>query len=118
MTAKLTKGSRKLTLQIPEELLQSADQCSETLGADRHTVLLGWLQAGAEKGMLQLAAEGKLSAGKLVELLGITYHDLHPLAHEHGIALGATDEQVQYMGERYGRMAGEMLKPSLNSRKE
>ena len=112
MTSKLSKGNQSITLQIPEELVKSADLYAELLDMDRATVLLHWLQTGAEREMLQLVSEGDLSTGKFVEVMGITYFDVHPLSKKYSIQLGLTAEESQYLRDKYGGKLANTLKAS------
>ena len=117
MTEKVNQETQLIPLEIPEELVRSADFVGELTGLDRCAMLLYWLQAGAEREMLQLVSDGKLSTGKFVHLLGVTYWDYHPMREKYGIELGC-DEQVLDRMKTQVEAVGESLSKSIVARKE
>ena len=60
--------------------------------------------------LLQWVSAGKLSAGKMVELLGITYYDVPALAAKYGLEIGATGEQSRYALEQFAPAVRQNLK--------
>ena len=112
MTAKSGRGNQTVTLEVPEELIKSAELYSELTGIDKGTALFRWLQAGAEREMLQLVSDGELSTGKFVEVMGITYFDVHPLTQKYRIEIGPTEEQIQYMWDHHADAVGKILRDS------
>ena len=118
MATRSSKENQSITLQIPEELVKSADLYAELLDMDRATVLLHWLQTGAEREMLQLVSEGELSTGKFVEVMGITYFDVHPLSKKYSIQLGLTAEESQHLRDRNNGKIAEILKASRKTHEE
>ncbi len=68
--------------------------------------------------MLQLVCDGELSTGKFVELLGITYHDFHPMRQEYGVELGSSEEEMNYMSENYSEQVRDSLRKSLRVNQE
>jgi hypothetical protein len=62
---------------------------------DKATALRQWLHQGAAHYVLKLVAEGRISLNHGAELLDASVYDLYSLAEDHGIELGATDEQRQ-----------------------
>ena len=101
MTTKPTPAEAGLLPDISPGLLQAADLCGDLQRADRAAILLEWLRQGAERELLQRVSAGELSAGKMVELLGITYYDVPALAAKYGLEIGATGEQSRYALEQY-----------------
>ena len=118
MNDKFGENTNQLSLQVPEELLKSAEFCGALTGIDKSTMILQWLQSGAERAMLQLVCDGDLSTGKFVELLGITYHDFHPMRQKSGVELGSSEEEMNYMRENYGDQVRESLRKSLRVNQE
>ena len=112
MTEKVDKKTQQISLAVPEELVRSADFVGEGTGQDRCALLLRWLQAGAEREMLQMVSGAELSTGKFVEVMGVTYFDVHPLAQKHGLEIGPTAEESRYAWERYGKDVARALKAS------
>lgn len=72
----------------------------------------GPMDTGSEQELVQLVSNGELSTGKLVELLGITYHDVPALAEKYGVEIGATGEQSRYALEQYGHLVRKSFKVS------
>ena len=103
MTTKPTPAEAGLLPDISPGLLQAADLCGDLQRADRAAILLEWLRLGAERELLQRVSAGELSAGKMVELLGITYYDVPALAAKYGMEIGATGEQSRYALEQFAK---------------
>ena len=103
MTTKPTPAEAGLLPDISPGLLQAADLCGDLQRADRAAILLEWLRQGAERELLHLVSAGELSAGKMVELLGITYYDVPALAAKYGLEIGATGEQSRYALEQFAK---------------
>ena len=118
MTSGTGNKDQELSLPVSEHLLRSAELCCELIGMDISTMLHRWLQAGAEREMLKLVSDGELSTGKFVELLGITYHDYHSLRQKYGIALGSSEEELEYVNGEHAEAVGAILRDSLRSQQE
>ncbi len=87
------KNSKVVPLRIPEHLDELAALCAEAQHTDKATALRQWIHQGAAHYVVDLVAEGRVSAGRAAELLDLTVHDVYHLAEVHGIELGASDEQ-------------------------
>ena len=114
MTSKESKPNQSVTLEVPEELIRSADFVGELVSQDRCAMLLRWLQAGAEREMLQLVSDGELSTGKFVELLGVTYWDYHPMREKYRVRLDSDEHLV----EKHAAKLADVLKASRKNPKE
>jgi len=86
-------STKPYPLRIPDGLLALAEMKSKADRTDKATALRQLLYSGAEDYVLQLVAEGRLSAGRAAELLELSAYDLQRLAQERGIELGATADQ-------------------------
>ena len=84
MTAKPT------ALRIPEELLQLADFQRHEQRIDRASVLRQWMYQGAEVFALKMVSQGRLTIGRVAELLDKTHEDLYRITASNEIELGAT----------------------------
>ena len=100
MTAKLTPAAASMP-EISPGLRQAAALCGDLQRRDPAAVLQEWLTRGAERELLQLVSAGELSTGKMVELLGIAYHDVPALAAKYGLKIGATGEQSRHALAQY-----------------
>ncbi len=80
-------------LRIPEGLLTLAELRSKDERTDKATALRQLLYTGAEEYVLRLLEEGRLTAGRAAEILAISVYDVHRLARDHGVRIGATEEQ-------------------------
>lgn len=121
MPSRTNKKTQTITLQIPEELVNSADLYGKLLGLNQSAALLQWLRAGGERAMLQLVNKGELSTGKFVEVMDVTYHDVHPLREKYRLELSRPEESDEESGlfrdERAGKIT-EILKSSLKTPQE
>jgi predicted HTH domain antitoxin len=88
------KKTKVVPLRIPESLDKLAAVKAEIDHMDKATALRQWLHEGAEDYVLSLLGEARISIGRAVELLGITYYDIYPLIEARGIQLGPTDDQL------------------------
>lgn len=75
--------SKVMPLRIPESLDLIADMCA----TEQHT--------GAEKYLLNMVSDERISIGRAAEILDTTIHDLHDLAMKYGVELGPTEEQMK-----------------------
>ena len=85
--------SKVVPLRIPENLNELAALNAQERHTDKATALRQWLHEGAAHYVLNLVAEGRISAGRAAELLDTTPYDIYRMAESHGIEVGATDEQ-------------------------
>lgn len=88
--AKAAGSSRPYPLRIPEGLLELAEAKARTERTDRSTALRQLLYAGAEGYVLKLLGEGRISAGRAAEVLGVGVHRVYELAREQRMEIGAT----------------------------
>lgn len=89
------KATRPYPLRIPEGLMELAEAKSRTERTDRSTALRQLLYAGAESYVMDLLAEGRISAGRAAEVLGVSVHRVHDLAREHRVEIGAAGEDYR-----------------------
>ncbi len=82
------KSKRPYPLRIPEGLMELAEAKSRTERTDRSTALRQLLYAGAEGYALTLLEEGRISASRAAEVLGVSVHRVHELAGKHRIQAG------------------------------
>lgn len=99
--------SKVVPLRIPENLDDLAGLSAREEHTDKATALRQWLHKGAELYALRLVSEGRISLGYAAEALGLTVYDLHRLAEEHRIEIGASDEQRLRSRETLRKLAEE-----------
>lgn len=87
--------NKVLTVRIPELLDRVAELRAEEAHMDKATAMRQWLHEGAERYLLGLIEEGRITAARAAEILDLTVHDIHRLARAHGIELGPTEEQLE-----------------------
>lgn len=85
--------TKVVPLRIPENLDELAALSAKSEHTDKATALRQWLHQGAALYVLRLANEGRMSLSYAAELLEMSVYDLYALAEQHGIELGASDEQ-------------------------
>ena len=118
MTKQMNKETQQISLAVAEEIVRLADFVGESTGQDRCALLLRWLQAGAERETLRMVSAGELSTGKFVELLGISYHDYHPMREKYGVSLECDEEETGYAREVYPEKLAAVLKESRKSQQD
>lgn len=84
---------RAYPLRIPTGLLELADIKSAEERTDRSITLRQWLYTGAERYVLQLLSNGRVSVSRAAEYLDLSVYDVVRLAQENGIEIGATADQ-------------------------
>lgn len=82
-------------LRIPEELMELAKLKSKEQYVDQSTALRQLLYMGAEKYVLELLKEGRISAEIASRLLKVNIHEVYRMAEKYNIRLGATLEQYK-----------------------
>jgi hypothetical protein len=92
------KAKRPYPLRIPEGLMELAEAKSRTERTDRSTALRQLLYAGAESYVLDLLEEGRISASRAAEVLGMSVYRVHELVEKHHIRAGA--DLVDYKRSR------------------
>jgi hypothetical protein len=88
-------SSQSYPLRVPTGLLALAELKSKDERTDRSTALRQWLYTGAEDYVIELLSRGRLSVARAAELLDMTVSDLHALAAERDVEIGATGEQTR-----------------------
>jgi hypothetical protein len=91
--AKAGRSSAKSTtkpypLRIPEGLMELAEAKSRAERTDRSTALRQLLYAGAEDYVMGLLGEGRISASRAAEVLGVSVHRVHEMVEKHRIQAG------------------------------
>ena len=89
----MNRTTKVVPLRIPENLDELAAFSAREEHTDKATALRQWLHQGAELYALKLVSEGRVSIGYAAEALGLTIYDLHRLAEEHRVEIGASEEQ-------------------------
>jgi rRNA-processing protein FCF1 len=105
------KKTKVVPLRIPESLDEVASLRAEFEHTDKATALRQWLHEGAEKYVMKMLGEARISKGRAVELLGISIYDIYPLVEKYGLELGPSDEQL-----RQSQVTAERLKLALKTR--
>ncbi len=98
--------SKSVPVRMPANLLELVDLFSRDQRTDRSVILRQWLYQAAEVYAVKLVGEGRMSIGRAAELLDMTHYDIYRIAEDHGIELGATEEQ-----HRRSREHAKLLRP-------
>jgi predicted HTH domain antitoxin len=99
--------TRVLSIRIPEGLERIALMRAKDQRLDKATVVRQWVHQEAERYVLGLVQEGRISFSKAAEILDITIFDLQDLAVRHGVELGPSDEQLEASRETARQLAGQ-----------
>ncbi len=81
------------TLEITEGIMALARIKAKNEYIGRSTALRQMLRVGAEKYVLSLIEKGRLSTGRVAELLKISIRDIHEIAQKRNVQIGANPEQ-------------------------
>jgi predicted HTH domain antitoxin len=84
--------------------MELADAKSRAERTDRSTALRQLLYAGAEEYVLELLSEGRISTGRAADILDLSVHRIHELAHRH--ELGGTLEDYHRSTESARELIG------------
>ena len=82
-------------LRIPGELINLAKLRSKEQYTDRATALRQLLHLGAERYVLELLDEGRISVETAALLLKVNVHELYRIAEKNNVKVGATLEQYK-----------------------
>jgi len=103
-------GGKKMTLIQPVRLSERVKPLIELKSKEEHlsksVVIKQFVYDGLEEYALELCSKGRLSIGKVAEILDRSIYDIHEMAKEKGIILSVTEEQA----EESGRMVDKILK--------
>ncbi|MEX2430655.1 MAG: hypothetical protein WD645_01895 [Dehalococcoidia bacterium] len=91
--------SKPLSLRIPETLEHIALMRAKEEHLDKATVVRQWIHQEAERYVLGLARDGKLTIARAAEILDISVHEIQDLARRYQVELGPTDDQLQQSKE-------------------
>lgn len=80
-------------LRIPKDIMAIIEMRSKEEYIEKSAVLRQILYKEIEEYLLRLCAKGKISIGKVAEILNKSIYELLDSAKEKGIGLGATEEQ-------------------------
>ncbi len=82
-------------LRIPGELINLAKLRSKEQYTDQATALRQLLYLGAERYVLELLTDGRISIEIAARLLKINIHEVYRIAEKNNIKLGSTLEQYK-----------------------
>lgn len=80
-------------LKLKEELMPIIELKSKEEHTNKAIVLKQLLYSGLEDYMIRLCARGRLSVGKVAEILDVSVYDVYRIAKGKRIQLTATEEQ-------------------------
>jgi hypothetical protein len=89
------KTTRPYPLRIPEGLMELAEAKARTERTDRSTALRQLLYAGAEGYALDLLGEGRISASRAADVLGVSVLGVHELARKQRVEIEVTREDYR-----------------------
>jgi len=82
-------------LKLEEEIMPVIELKSKEEHTNKAIVLKQLIYQSLTDYVIDLCAKGRLSVGKVAEILGVSIYDIHRIAREKGIKLTATEEQIQ-----------------------
>lgn len=82
-------------VRLPDELTHLIDAKAREDWTDRATALHQFSYAGAEGYVLRLVSDGRLSAGRAAEILGVSPYVMQTIARDAGVNVSAAPEEYQ-----------------------
>lgn len=82
-------------LKLKEEIVPIIELKSKEEHTNKAIVLKQLIYQSLKDYVIELCARGRLSIGKVAEILDISVYDIHRIAKEKGIKLTASEEQTQ-----------------------
>jgi len=79
---------RKVSISMPEEILNVVDVIAERKYEDRSTAVRQLLAEAMKEEILRMCFRGKLTHREAASILKVSLWELHDLAREHQIPLG------------------------------
>lgn len=99
---------RKVSISMPEEILNVVDLIAERKYEDRSTAVRQLLAEAMKEEILRMCFKGKLTQREAASILKVSLWEFHDLAKEHQIPLG--DYPVNEAEERIKRIKKRILK--------
>ncbi|MFQ6136698.1 MAG: UPF0175 family protein [Candidatus Hydrothermarchaeales archaeon] len=88
------------SVRLPDNLADLIKLRSKEERVDDSTAIRQLIYLGAERYIMRLYRDGKISVGKAAELLDVSIYDIYDLARRYGIETGATEE-LQAKSEKH-----------------
>ena len=82
-------------LRIEENIPKVAELRSKEEHTNRTTAIKQFLHSGVEEYLLELCSQGRISLGKIAEILHKNIYDLQESAKKKGIELGITAKEYK-----------------------
>lgn len=98
-------------VRLSEKIKPLIDLKTKEEHLSRSTVIKQFVYEGLEEYALRLCERGRLSIGKVAEILDMSIYDIQEMAKEKGVILSATEEQAEKSRETTERLIRK-LKPA------
>jgi len=82
-------------LRIEEGIMKIAELRSKDEHTNKTVAIKQFLYSGAEEYLLRLCSQGRISIGKVAEILHKSIYDLQESAKQKGIELGITKKEYE-----------------------
>ena len=82
-------------LRIEEDILKIAELRSKDEHTNKTTAIKQFLYSGAEEYLLRLCSQGRISIGRVAEILHKSVYGLQESAKQKGIELGITAKEYE-----------------------
>jgi predicted HTH domain antitoxin len=98
-----TEQTNIITLRLSKRNLTRVEAVQELENLDRSTLLKEFIEDGLRDRVVRLYADGKLSAGRGAEILGVSLREFLELLERKCVAVSwDTDSIKEYMKSKYG----------------
>ena len=82
-------------LKLDEQIMPIIELKSKEEHTNKSIELKQMIYQGVEEYVLLLCEQGRISASKAAQILGMSIYDIHRIAKEKGIKLTANEEQLE-----------------------
>jgi predicted HTH domain antitoxin len=98
-----TEQTSIVTLRLSKRNLSRVEAVQVLEKVDRSTLFKEFIEDGLRDRVVRLYADGKLSAGRGAEILGISLREFLELLERKGVAVSWDSNSIkEYMKEKYG----------------
>lgn len=98
-----TEQTNIITLRLSKRNLTRVEAVQELENVDRSTLLKEFIEDGLRDRVVRLYADGKLSAGRGAEILGVSLRQFMELLERKNVAVNWDIDSVkEYMKSKYG----------------
>ncbi|MEM2999803.1 MAG: UPF0175 family protein [Candidatus Bathyarchaeia archaeon] len=98
-----TEQTAIVTIRLSKRNLHKVEAVQALENVDRSTLLKEFIENGLRERIVKLYAQGKISAGRAAEILGIPLREFLELLQQKGTPINWNTESIkEYLKQKYG----------------